>query len=243
MYQKLFAGVDGAQGGWLICSVNEDSFLQFDIYSSLLKLYHDFRHYHRIFIDMPIGIPAGSKYPRKCDRLAKKLLKHRHSTIFYPPCREALYQADYLSGLNIHREHVGKGFSKQAWNITPKIKEIDQVFRENPESRAVFFESHPELCFFGLNHNFPLNHSKHTLQGISTRKHLLRVNSPKWQMDWDVILSTYTKNQVKQDDLLDAWVLCLAASLEPEKITKIPKHTEFDSYGLPMTIHYISYVE
>jgi predicted RNase H-like nuclease len=73
---------------------------------------------------------------------ARKFLSPEgHYSIFNCPFRDAAYAEGHRS-MRINEEKTGKKISKEAWNITPKIREANQV-EKNRELR----ESHPEVFF------------------------------------------------------------------------------------------------
>lgn len=125
----------------------------------------------RILIDIPIGL-SSKNFSRTVDAEARKYLTKRKSSIFSPPCRKAVYATDYKTALAINKEVTGKGISIQAYNISPKIKEIDIWLDSKPKHIEVF-EAHPELCFKSLNENKDLESSKHEQNGIEHRQQLL----------------------------------------------------------------------
>jgi predicted RNase H-like nuclease len=214
--------------------------LKFEIISSNDELLEKFPKLDRVFIDMPIGIPKGANFPRKCDLNAKSILKSRHSSIFFPPCREALYQPSYQSALKIHRKLVHKGFSIQAWNLTKKIRELDGFVQKNQIYLNRLLESHPELCFLGLNHNKILNKSKHTTIGRKKRLELLKRYSKSYEYNWKSIHNLFSSSKVTIDDYFDAWVLCIAASLDEKNIVQVPINIPHDTKGIPMRISVIN---
>lgn len=241
MSAKILAmGIDGCKKGWIAAYYNKKNELSFKIFSMIKNVYSfsELQNINRIFIDIPIGIPKSQNYPRICDIHAKKLLKSRRSTIFLPPCREALYASNYREGLEIQRNLIGKGFSIQAWNICSKIREVDQFLNKHENSKIDLLESHPELCFYGFNSNQPIKASKHTQDGIELRKNILLRIEEITESKWEEIVQQFPKNYAKIDDLLDSWILLKSASLSNSFIKRIPKKAVFDSLNNPMHIYY-----
>jgi predicted RNase H-like nuclease len=97
-------------------------------------------------IDMPIGLPdAGA---RSCDREARRLLGQRGSSVFPAPMRVTLDADDYVHACDLSVAAAGKKLSKQAWNLVPKIAEVDAALPNQLTDRVV--EAHPELGFLRL---------------------------------------------------------------------------------------------
>ena len=67
--------------------------------------------------------------------------------------------------LKINQKITGKGTSIQAYNISPKIKAVDEWLNEKPNGLDIY-EAHPELCFKTLNKNIDLEYSKHDKSGV-----------------------------------------------------------------------------
>ena len=75
---------------------------------------------------------------------------------------------NYKIGNEINKKITGKGISIQSWNISKKIKEVNDFKLSKESNKMNLFESHPELCFESLNKN-PLMHSKKTDEGVLER--------------------------------------------------------------------------
>ena len=97
-------------------------------------------------IDMPIGLPDTG--PRACDREARRLLGRRGSSVFPTPMRVTLEADGYSRACELSFAACGKKLSKQAWNLVPKIAEIDRALPGELTDRVV--EAHPELGFLRL---------------------------------------------------------------------------------------------
>src|SRR5699024_6981834 len=107
--------------------------------------------YDRLFIDMPIGL-EDDVYTRRCDELLrKKLGKGYAASIFSPPIRPALHAPSYVEANLQSFEYTEKKLTVQAWNIVPKIRQLDSALQQNSSLKEKVFESHPELLFMNLN--------------------------------------------------------------------------------------------
>ena len=118
----LLAGVDGCRAGWVVVVARLDAQ---DAQAHQVRLCARFADVLSlepapavVAVDMPIGLldtsqPGG----RDCDRLARRLLGRRASSVFTPPPRPLLDATHYA--------HVrGQGLSIQAFNILPKMREV-----------------------------------------------------------------------------------------------------------------------
>jgi predicted RNase H-like nuclease len=77
---------------------------------------------------------------------------------------------EYASALARARAIDGKGLSKQAFHLLPRIAEVDRAL--DASRQQVVVESHPELAFQRLS-GAPLP-SKHTDVGRETRHRIVR---------------------------------------------------------------------
>jgi predicted RNase H-like nuclease len=194
---KLFvAGVDGGRAGWVCFKVEVPSLATsvevVDLPSLLKNRPSDLAC---LGIDIPIGLLDR---PRACDLAARKLLgQPRGSSVFPAPCRAALQAETYEQASAINEEKGGKGLSRQAWGIAPKIRQVDDALTQDCQQWA--FEVHPEVCFWALNHHRPMAHNKKTELGRRKRLKLLRTEFP----DIERHLSSRPQ-RVGKGDLLDA---------------------------------------
>jgi predicted RNase H-like nuclease len=161
-------------------------------------------------VDMPIGLPDHG--PRAADLAARRRLGRRGSSVFPTPPRAVLGATDYPEALARSRAVDGRGLSKQAFHLLPKIAEIDHALRPDLQDRV--FECHPEVAFARLAAG-PLSHPKRLLVGREERLALLhplianvrelaepRLYRPRAGAPPDA----------RPDDVLDALVVALSAA-------------------------------
>jgi predicted RNase H-like nuclease len=124
-------------------------------------------------IDMPLGLVAVGW--RDADRLAKRALGRRGSTVFAIPPRPALEAASHAEASRTCRELTGQGLSVQAYGLRRKIAEAEQYRRRAAADPGGvrLHEVHPELAFAALAGGAPVPDSKHTPAGLATRRDLL----------------------------------------------------------------------
>ena len=130
-------GIDGCQSGWVSSYVEDQIKWKFEIFPTIEKFWNKFSSVKLIMIDIPIGLRDKGSEPRLCDKAARKFLtRTRSSSIFPTPCRSSVYAHSYLQANQINRKMTGKGLSKQTWNITGKIREVDILLRRDSKPVA-----------------------------------------------------------------------------------------------------------
>jgi len=140
------AGIDGCRAGWLICSA-DGAGIEWMLARTSSELRVALLRFERVFIDMPIGLP-DQEPGRDCDQELRRALGWGFSSsVFSPPCREALYATDYPSASQINARQTGKKLSIQSWNLIPKIRQLDEILQHENRLRDRIFESHPEWLF------------------------------------------------------------------------------------------------
>lgn len=152
-------------------------------------------------IDMPIGMPDGVGY-RRADVLAREAVGPRWPSVFMTPPRAALVEDTYAVALETTRRVSGKGISRQAWALGPRILEVDAVVR-SVDRRIV--EVHPELSFATLAGRH-LAASKATWAGLEDRRALLA--GAGFALSGDLGLAGQVSGP---DDVLDAAAACWTA--------------------------------
>ncbi|WP_215142317.1 DUF429 domain-containing protein [Exiguobacterium qingdaonense] len=211
-------GIDGARGGWVRITYDSIS-LCLTISETLEELLiEDAMH----FVDMPKELGTVDEPSRECDAWMRSRLKERKSSIFTPPIQEVMYEATYEEANEKSRELIGKGISKQAWNLVPRIREFQQITADN------VYESHPEVCF-SVMMGQEATHRKKTIEGQDERIELLRkysLSSPwKWKM-----------SNVQVDDIIDACILAVAAyEAGVSGLSLHPKVPTVPSVAVPQT--------
>ena len=221
-------GVDGCRGGWIAATRLKDG----DLHVRRIAALTDLGAAQVIAIDIPIGLADTGN--RECDVIARTRLGARRSSVFAAPLRPMLAAASHGEACTIGRNapgNHGKAIALQAWNIVPKIREIDTLLRECPELRSVVHEVHPELIFNELSRGAPLPKKK-LLDGRQARLALLAVALN------ETVHETMAHRRAlacAPDDIVDA----IAALWTAERIfrgeaTCIPPRPPFDRVGLAM---------
>ncbi len=193
-------GVDGARGGWV--GVRWDGLeLTCAFAPTLAGLVDAVAPVAVVGVDMPIQLEASAR--RACEDLARPLLGARRSSLFQSPSLGALdFADDDYPGANAWSKSVtGRGISKQAWFLVPKIREV----RALAETCVVpVHECMPELSFRAML-GAPLAHPKTTWSGQALRVRLLR------QHGIDLPDDPGPAGRVAPDDLIDAAAVAWSA--------------------------------
>lgn len=186
-------GIDGARGGWVRITYDSIS-LCLTISEQLEDLLIEGAMH---FVDMPKDLGTISNPDRTCDAWMRSKLKSRKSSIFTPPIQDVVMEQTYEVANLRSRELVGKGISKQAWNLVPRIREFQTI------TAADVYESHPEVCFAVMT-GHEAEFSKKTEAGEAERIELLRRYSKSSPWKWKM-------SNVQVDDIIDACILAVAA--------------------------------
>lgn len=231
------AGIDGCKKGWLMVKYSDN--YSFGVYQNISELIKDNEDIKRILIDIPIGL-SSKKVKRTIEKKLRGELKYKHSTVFNPPCREALNENDYVTAKRKNIEIEGKSLSIQSFNISNKIKEIDKYLRSKSEMEII--ESHPELCFKYLNNGNVLLSKKSEYNGILERKNILFGYDENLKDLFELIEKNTLRKDVVRDDICDAVCLCLVNKLGiKEKLSFIKDVNSLDEKGIKIRLAYYKY--
>jgi predicted RNase H-like nuclease len=229
----LVFGLDGCRAGWV--AVAHD-LRRHTLVVRVVPSVHEFLTLAElpaiIAIDVPIGLPHEG--PRPCDIAARAVLGRRASSVFPAPSRQLLSAESYSEANELSKALLGKGISKQAWSIVPKIREVDGAIRSSPALRTRLREVHPEVCFTVLNNGRPMDASKKKRDGKLQRQELLR---GVLGAQMDDLISGRERGKYEVDDLLDACVaVWTAGRIYAGQFLSLPAEPGKDECGLPMAI-------
>ena len=227
------AGVDGCPAGWVVVGVSAQTrhatVRLCPSFGAVLELHPKPA---RIAIDIPIGLlDERQSGGRECDRLARRQLPGRASSVFSPPTRGLLEATRYS-------QVRGHGLSIQAFGIVPKIREVDRLMTPGLQQRV--YEAHPELAFRSLV-GTPMRHSKKTPAGREERLRALEQLAPFRAVRdlLDTVATSYRRSQIGLDDFLDACVLAwLAGRIATGEAQRLPAQPPLDAKGLRMEMWY-----
>jgi predicted RNase H-like nuclease len=142
---QVIAGADGCRGGWIVV-VETGRELSAWLAPTIDAVVERLPAGALLAIDIPIGLP--SRGDRRCCKDARRLLRRpRASSVFPVPVRACLLATSYAGAAALHRAADGRGITKQAWSILPKITEVDSYVRRARAPRVGITEIHPEVSF------------------------------------------------------------------------------------------------
>ena len=215
------AGVDGCRGGWVVVRAVPEPFgiLAIEVVPEIAPLIAE--GLELVAIDMPIGLP--SRRPRAADREARARLGPRRASVFPTPARVVLDATDHEDASARSRSAIGAGVSIQAWNLVPKIRELDASL--DPRLQARVRETHPELAFARLA-GAPMSDPKRTPAGRAARREVLGLGEAEIPR----------LRGAASDDVLDAIVLAHAAAAMRDGSAIVVGDGERDQRGLRMEI-------
>jgi predicted RNase H-like nuclease len=271
MHPLKLIGVDGCRAGWVVSAsdltLSQPEFAIFPSFRALLNGLDGIRAL--IAIDIPIGLPSGQPHDdgtRRVDRAARDFLGgRRRASVFSAPCRATLAAESYRAACDLESgaRGRGKGLSQQAYNIIPKIREVDEAIQPahqeplDDSMRTWVREVHPEAAFAMLagagQPRHGLLHSKRgcacrdaACSGESDRLSLLRPFLPDFEPRavQQRLVRGYSRpggthgSVVGRDDVVDAAV-CLVTAYRIAHglaVTLPAGDPEVDARGLRMEI-------
>lgn len=213
--ERWVAGVDGCRGGWLVVMrpLDDPSLARVSLKKHFADVLAMEPRAEIIAVDMPIGLPQRGG--RRADIEARANLGKRKSSVFAMPSREAVEETEYIRACQTaaRTSDPSRRISKQAFNIFPKILEIDALMTPDMQERVR--EVHPEVGFWALNGEKPLDLPKKMKvspdqPGLAYRRGLLVAAG------YDAALLAgrggFRAADVGRDDLLDAAVCSWSAA-------------------------------
>ncbi|MGY2084245.1 DUF429 domain-containing protein [Blastococcus sp. SYSU DS0539] len=215
-------GVDGWRGRWVgaLLAGRSVTLLALDDVAAVLAV----PDVDVIAIDMPIGLPDDGV--RRCDVEARRLLGSAGSSVFPAPLRPVLGAADYVDACRISVAASGKALSKQAWNLMPSIRQLDDALDEPPSERVV--EVHPELAFRRMD-------PRVTDPKVTARGTMQRLEALRGVMDVEDALGN-APARVPMVDALDACAAAWSARRLAEGRGECVGDGTSDARGRPMRI-------
>ena len=234
-----YIGVDGCKAGWFLVAIGPGEAHGFGIFATIETLWRSYSNAKRIMIDIPIGLPSNEIKTRPCDKAARQALSPlRHHSIFSPPCREALAAKSYPEACRINDKVCDRKISIQAWHISRKIKEVDDLMTADPAAREIILETHPEVCFWALNDRKPMAHYKKSPQGEAERFAVLNNYFVRSSVIITSATDRYSCKYLARDDIIDALVNAVTASRLDAAMGTLPAEPIRDMLGVPMQMVY-----
>lgn len=245
---RLVAGVDGCPAGWVAVigpTADRDCRPAGPVWLAVSRSLGDLIHaHHRVVrwaIDMPLGL--ASEGSRPSDSQARALLGPRRSSVFPAIPLPALEAGDYGRACRLAEAATGKRISKQAWNLTPKVRELRSIVLASTRLRREAFEAHPELSFRAMNDGQPCAYAKKTDEGHDERVTILAQRFGQATVERFVAQAAATRG-LGVDDALDAAACWFTAARHlagvSEAVGSDPESNRcsVDATGLSLAIHH-----
>ena len=99
-------------------------------------------------------------------------------------------------------------------------------------------EVHPELLFWALNGEKPMESPKKLVQGRDERLRVLLTAEPRTQEIYEGACTKFRRKVVARDDILDALAAAVAAYHHHDQLKTLPECPQNDAKGLRMAIVY-----
>ncbi len=239
-----YVGVDGCRRGWVSVARRSGRSAQLSVHQDLADLWEMHRGADAVFVDMPIGLLESGPGERFCEYQARRMLGPRRASVFPVPCRQAVHARSDAEAIAVNQAYMGRGLTLQTLAIRAKIRQVDDLLRNDARARAVFREIHPELLFCAMNRGNPMTHRKKRREGKREREALLATLADKSVLcDVFVQSRAYLRRDVGWDDILDALAAAVAAS-HPDELVNMPENPPLDACGLPMQmVYWLPHVE
>lgn len=233
------AGVDGCKAGWVVWkkSRGKHSVCVVGRFADI-----PFKEFDAIAVDMPIGLlDAAIKGGRESEKLARSYLpKGRKSSVFSAPARAIFPFVDgEFDDAKAASKKASRGIalSIQAFNIAPKIVEIDAVLTANRRARKIVREVHPEYAFALMNNGFGLIEKKTKPEGFEKRVDLLAKTKFVARSTLMELVDSNRDSKTATDDIVDAAACCwVAEGIAQGDFHSLPAKPPLDPQKLPMAI-------
>ncbi len=244
-------GIDGCPAGWVAAHAHGVTVAEklVDLLDSLgVVAGRDI-----VAIDMPIGLMDSGT--RACDHAARAALGGaRRNSVFWTATRPAVWadaghrslREGHAQASEINRQHGAGGVSAQAYNLFPKIREVEMLLYERPALQASVYEVHPELAFaawqaeaLGLSEDAlaPMAHAKKS--GLGAHDRLALIFDRYGRDGFEATRQSHRQGAVADDDIADAYAACYSAErIAAGRHITLPDPPPVDTAGLPVRICY-----
>ena len=226
---RLIAGVEPCPGGWLVVGARLQGITAHPVEPEVFPTFAEILDYRPSF-DV-IAIHCHLSFPeedteggRTCDKLARQLLGWpRAGAVQSPPSRHYLRTGDLDA-------RARKGLSPISARMLRRYAEVAEEMQ--PYRQRQVFEVHPELSFYQLNDDVPMQHSKRSPEGVEERRRLVEARIP----GADVVLEASLPG-VTLAHLLDATAdMVTARRIAARAVDRLPEDPEWDEQGVRMEL-------
>ena len=229
-YRPL-AGVVPCPGGWLVVSGKLQGITLAPGELLMLPTFVEVLDYRPAFeivaVHAPVGLPAKpTPGGRTCDQEARRLLGHpRSGAVVSAPSRKALGARTFEVAAKRNR-----GMSVVQWALLNRSAEVQAAMA--PYQQRTVYEIHPELSFFQLNGDRPMDHAKHTPEGRAERRALLE----RHLSGIERLLDRRVRGATPEHAVDAAAALWTCRRIASRSVIRVPEDPEWDDTGLRMEI-------
>lgn len=117
---NIVVGVDGTRDGWVAVRMTDGIVSGSMVYPRIGELLAGETSASIVAIDMPIGLPLVTAWPRAADIAARAMLGPLKSSVFLVSTVEALSAATYPAAVSVCREAKISCLSQQALCAVPQ---------------------------------------------------------------------------------------------------------------------------
>jgi predicted RNase H-like nuclease len=235
-------GVDWAGGQWFCIEFRDGEYVEYTLHPPFEEVWVQYETADRIVVDIPVGLPNESTLEQRemLDARARSVTGFP-SSVFPAPSRAAVKEAvacgSYEAVSNANEDEIGKGLSRQSYQLAGAAGQVDAVLQTNEDARASVIEAHPEVCFRGLLGQ-QLQHTKRSAAGVGERLEALAAvhEIPEATLRHVTTELSGDSETVEVDDELDALVLAVVAAADD--IYYLTGESRDDATGIPMRMAY-----
>jgi predicted RNase H-like nuclease len=217
----LVAGVVPCTRGWLVAGAKVLGVTIAPepprLLATFLEVVDDRPAFSVVGLYAPVGrLDEAVRGGRSCEREARTLLgPRRGAAIRSAPCRSS---------------SIKGGFPAIPRGLDGRYAEVEREMA--PYRQRTIYEVHPELSFFQLNEDRPLQHPKRSREGQLERRALLKTRIA----GVDQVLDAWVPG-VRRTHLADA-AACMwtARRILGRAMSRLPLDPEWDSQGLRMEL-------
>ena len=227
----VLVGANGSRGDWLALRLDTATGqLTADVLpTAALPLLR----FDVLAIDIPIGLSDAGE--RLADRLARKFVGPRRSSVFPSPVLPALRCPTRAEASAATRQADGRSVGAQAFGLYPKVCAVRDLLQAKGDLAQRTFEVHPEVSFTAWGGHPMERHKKHP-EGKHERLALITRDFGTRVIDE---LRTTSPRRLPDDDVADAFAaLWTADRIARGVAARLPDEIVLDRTGIPMNIWY-----
>ena len=226
----IIGGVDACRAGWL-CVRQDNSKVDGEVFTTFQEALRFLDTAAIIAVDIPIGLSSAGERP--CDPLARQLLGFsRAGSVVPPPVWAVVHETNFELACSKHRATDGRVLSKQAFEILPKILEVNDLMRRQVDLQERVREIHPELSFAVWNDGRAMKHRKSDPAGKVEREKLIDRQWPQRAR----VAGTLRRAGHQLEDLNDAFAALWTAARITRGAAKVLGPPTPDQYGIRMQV-------